>query len=398
MCCRSSGNACCTVTSGIRRTVRTDGACQVAAPRNARFGESLLAKGALLLAAGMLMFEVPLAAAQSAPSPAVRALPAAAGQGQCQVGREWSAARLQSAWPGDARANSTVALGYVGRQQEVASADLVEARNQVSRVVHASGLEMNLELVADSSTPAAAQMINGQRVILFDPRFMAQVADKICPDWGAMSILAHEVGHHLAGHTLRQSAEPWRDELEADQFSGFVLARLGATEAETVSAAAKILPEQPTPTHPGRKDRIAAILHGWQNAEAMLTAEVDQARRGRGLVPMRQDRLVQNSLVQEGDLTRPSDLDLVGRIILYADPNDYYITRSGRVDAYDGVERRPVGRKSLSSSTDYAWALATSTSRLDIDYDGHVFIRLPSGAVDEVGIVVSVMPQVASVN
>jgi predicted Zn-dependent protease len=77
-------------------------------------------------------------------------------------------------------------------------------------------------------------------VILFDPHFMAQVADRICPDWGATSILAHEVGHHLAGHTLRQSNEPWRDELEADDFSGFVLARLGATLAEATSAAARI--------------------------------------------------------------------------------------------------------------------------------------------------------------
>lgn len=393
MCCRSSRNECCTDTFGTHRAVWTEGKREVAASRSARVGTKLLAKGALLLAAGMAMFEAPLVAGQTAQTSAVIALPAAAGQGECQVGREWSAARLQSTWPSDARSNSTVALGYIGRQQEVASADLVEARSQVSRVVHASGLEMNLELVADSSTPAAAQMINGQRVILFDPRFMAQVADKICPDWGAMSILAHEVGHHLAGHTLRQSTEPWRDELEADQFSGFVLARLGASEAETVSAAAKILPEEPTPTHPGRKDRVAAILHGWQNAEAMLAAEVDQTRRGRGLVPMRQDRFV-----REGDLARSSDLDLVGRIILYADPNDYYITRGGRVDTYDGTERRPVGKKSLANSADYAWALSTSTSRLDIDFDGHVFIRLPSGAVDEVGIVVSVMPQVAITN
>lgn len=389
MYCCSSRNECCTDTSARVRNIQTEGAPRAASSRIARFAKGLLAQGALLAAAGMLVFEPTAAAAQSLP---VNAAPAR-GQGQCQVGREWSAARLQAAWPGDTRANSAVALGYVGRQQEVDSADLAEARNQVARVVHASGLEMNLELVADSSTPAAAQMINGQRVILFDPRFMAQVADKICPDWGAMSILAHEVGHHLSGHTLRPSTEPWRDELEADQFSGFVLARLGATEAETVSAAAKILPEQPTPTHPGRKDRIAAILHGWQNAEAMLNTEVDQARRGRGLVPMRQDRFAPDS-----ELSRSSDLELVGRLILYADPNDYYITRSGRVDAYDGVERRPVGKKSLPNSADYAWALATSTSRLDIDFGGHAFIRLPSGAVDEVGIVVPVMPQVASAN
>lgn len=354
-----------------------------------KFVRSLRTPGGLIMAAALSMSGSTASIAQSAQGRIVS--PPSSEQGQCQLGREWSAARLQQTWSSDGRMNSQIAMGYIGRQQDVAVADLAEARNQVARVVHASGLEMNLELVADPSTPAAAQMINGQRVILFDPHFMAQVADKICPDWGAMSILAHEVGHHLAGHTLRQSTEPWRDELEADQFSGFVLARLGATQVETVSAAANIMPEQPTPTHPGRNDRIAAIIHGWQNAQAMLNAEVDQARRGRGLMPMRQDRYE-----PYGDGSQASDLEMVARLILYADPNDYYITRSGRIDAFDGIQRRAVGKKSPPNSPSYAWALATSTARLDIDYEGHVSIRLPSGAVDEVGVVVRMMPQVAS--
>lgn len=353
------------------------------------FGGNLTSAAALLATAGLLACGDAPAMAQPAPRPQTSAfnnLPAKRPD-QCKLGREWSDARLQAAWPNENHVHTAVAMGYMGRQQDVLTSDLAEARNQVARVVHASGLEMNLELVPDYASPAAAQMINGQRVILFDPRFMAQVADKICPDWGAMSILAHEVGHHLAGHTLRPAAQPWRDELEADQFSGFVLARLGATEVETLSAASNILPEQATPTHPGRKDRIAAILHGWQNAEAMLNAEVDQARHGRGLVPMQQDRYA-----PDGDAARASDLDLVARLILFADPNDYYIARSGRVDSYDGVERRPVGRKSLPNSPNYAWALATNAARLDVDYGGHVFIRLPSGAVDEVGAVVMLTP------
>ncbi len=258
-------------------------------------------------------------------------------KGQCELGKEWSQARLHDYWPNEGQVQGTGALGYMGQQNASREVDLAEARAQVERVVRVSGLEMNFEMIVDPSTPAAAEIINGRRVILFDPRFMAQVADRICPDWGAMSILAHEVGHHLAGHTLRQSAEPWRDELEADEFSGFVLARLGATLAETTSAAARILPEQATPTHPGRKDRIAAIVHGWQNAEALVSAELTQARHNRGLAPMRQSRFDPDG---EGD--GASDLSLVARIILYDDTSDYYVTKSGRIDSYDGT-RRPVG-------------------------------------------------------
>ncbi len=313
-------------------------------------------------------------------------------KGQCELGKEWSDARLHEYWPTEGRVQGLGGLGYVGQQNASKQADLAEARTQVERVVRVSGLEMNFEMIVDPSTPAAAEIINGRRVILFDPRFMAQVADRICPDWGAMSILAHEVGHHLAGHTLRQTAEPWRDELEADEFSGFVLARLGASLAETTSAAARILPEQATPTHPGRKDRIAAIVHGWQNAEALIAAELTQARHNRGLVPMKQGRYDPDG---EGD--GASDLGLAARIILYDDPSDFYITKSGRIDAYDGA-RRPVSRKVVPSSADFASTFQTDATRFDVDYSGHVLMRLPSGGMHEVGVVVALLPNAASGN
>lgn len=312
------------------------------------------------------------------------------GSGQCEPAREWSANELHDFWPNESRVHSVAALGYMGDANTSSEADLAEARAQVERVVRVSGLEMNFEMIVDPSTPAAAQVINGRRVILFDPRFMAQVADRICPDWGALSILAHEVGHHLAGHTLRQTAEPWRDELEADEFSGFVLARLGATMAETISAATRILPEQATATHPGRKDRIAAIVHGWQNAEALVNAEQTQASHNRGLEPMRQVRYD-----PDDEARSRSDLALVSRIVLYDDPNDYYITRSGRIDAYDGT-RRPVSRKALPSAADFAWTFQSEGTRFDVDYGGRVYMRLPSGTVHEVGVVVALLPQGAA--
>ena len=311
-------------------------------------------------------------------------------QGQCAVSKEWSQARLQDYWPGEGRVQSMGGLGYVGRSSASQAADIAEAKTQVERVERISGLEMNFELIVDTSMPAAAEIINGRRVILFDPGFMAQVADHICQDWGAMSILAHEVGHHLAGHTLRQSTEPWRDELEADEFSGFVLARLGASLAETTSAAARILPEQATPTHPGRKDRIAAIMHGWQNAEAMVSAEMTNVKQTSGLVPMRQVRYQ-----SDRETAGQQNLALVARIILYGDPKDYYITQSGRIDAYDG-RRRPVGSKGQPSDANFAWTLQTDVARFDVDYAGHVSIRLPSGTEQQVGVVVGLLPRAAS--
>lgn len=305
--------------------------------------------------------------------------------GQCEVGREWSEARLRGYWDTEKDRKVRGALAYMGEPGPGYEADIAEARTQVDRILRVSGLEMNFEMVVNASTPAAAEIINGQRVILFDPRFMAQVADRICQDWGAMSILAHEVGHHLAGHTLRQSTNPWRDELEADEFSGFVLARLGATLAETTSAGARILPEQATPTHPSRKDRIAAIVHGWQNAQAMVAAEMTQAQHNRSMRPMAQKRYVET--VPDG----ASDLAMVARIILYDDPNDFYITRGGRIESFDG-QRRPVGKKAVSLSSAFAWTFEAGTGSLQVDFAGRVYMTMPSGTLHEVGMVLDLMP------
>lgn len=311
--------------------------------------------------------------------------------GQCEAGREWSQNRLQNLSPSHVQTGRVAALGYMGQTIGHNDPNIAEAKTQVERVVRVSGLEMNFELVINPSTPAAAEIVNSRRVILFDPHFMAQVADRICPDWGATSILAHEVGHHLAGHTLRQSAEPWRDELEADDFSGFVMARLGATLAEATSAAARILPEQATPTHPGRADRIAAIVHGWQNAKALLTAERSQSGRNRTLTPM-----PQSPFDPDDASTASTHLGLAARIILYNDPNDYYVTLGGRIDAYDGT-RRPIGRKGIPSTNDYAWTFHADGLRLNVALDGRIWVRLPSGFALEVGLVVPLAPQAVRV-
>ena len=58
-----------------------------------------------------------------------------------------------------------------------------------------------------------------------------------------MSILAHEVGHHINGHTLGASMSAYENriqELEADEFSGFVMQKIGATLEQAIDAIASL--------------------------------------------------------------------------------------------------------------------------------------------------------------
>jgi hypothetical protein len=109
-------------------------------------------------------------------------------------------------------------------------------------------------------------MSNGKRVILYDPQLIADIEEITEHDWPAVSILAHEIGHHLAGHTLEESYNR-NFELEADYFSGFILQKMGATLPEAQSVMSLLRDHRNMTDHPPQAERLAAIQEGWQEAQ-----------------------------------------------------------------------------------------------------------------------------------
>jgi hypothetical protein len=57
-------------------------------------------------------------------------------------------------------------------------------------------------------------------------------------------------------------------ELQADFFSGYVMEKLGATLEEAEAAMSKIASPQASSTHPGKADRLNAIVKGWNSANS----------------------------------------------------------------------------------------------------------------------------------
>ena len=140
-----------------------------------------------------------------------------------------------------------------------------EAREITDRIVRVVGLKPNFEIRAANIDNAAAVVQNGKRYILYNPVFIRNINKAIKKDWAGISILAHEIGHHLNGHTIMALGSSPAIELEADEFSGFVLRKLGASLKESQAAMSLISSEKGSKTHPGKKDRLAAIGKGWQN-------------------------------------------------------------------------------------------------------------------------------------
>ena len=148
-----------------------------------------------------------------------------------------------------------------------------QAAGIIREITEAVGLQPRFELRATTQVAnAAAVVYDGRRFLLYNPRFLAAVNRAGHTDWAGISILAHEMGHHLDGHTLRAGGSQPQDELEADEFSGFVLRRLGASLSQAQAALAAASPEAGSATHPGRAPRLAAIGRGWNRATAQLAA------------------------------------------------------------------------------------------------------------------------------
>ena len=116
-----------------------------------------------------------------------------------------------------------------------------------------------------------------ERYILYDNSFFNKIDEKAGNDWAATSVLAHEIGHHLNGHALNDEGSNHKWELEADEFSGFVLARMEATLEDAQSAIQTLKYEKATRTHPAKADRLIAIEKGYHrgNGKIIIVKPID---------------------------------------------------------------------------------------------------------------------------
>lgn len=189
-----------------------------------------------------------------------------------------STAPLSEAAMVDELASQLQACSYDGKPvnanfQNLAAGGADAGQAVVDRIMKYTGLPQNFDVIPHPQVPnAAALIVIGEdqlphRVIAYNQAFMADVQKATDNnDWAPISIMAHEIGHHLSGHTIQPGGSQPPTELEADKFSGFVLYKMGAALADAQKAMNTLVPEADGATHPGRSKRVAAIADGWEQA------------------------------------------------------------------------------------------------------------------------------------
>lgn len=267
-------------------------------------------------------------------------------------------------------------IGYVNlnaqkNQSTAASANFVsdrDAKYAVSQILYYCGLEPNFIIVVDYEIPnAQAYVHRKKRYIKFNPEFMERVVDSTYTDWAAWSILAHEIGHHLLGHTIEKFHFSHENELAADHFSGFILHKMGANLEESIACINQEGSLHGSKSHPSIDRRREAITKGWKQSEYITQNEVCV----KSLTYLENNYLDENfthTLKFNGDL------------------NSYYINKLHQIIWYDNYGNAVL----LSKLTDhqgksYEWDFIFDNSSYRIDGTGKIWLMAAHGATILVG-------------
>lgn len=191
-------------------------------------------------------------------------------------------------------------LEYGNSIESIKICNVIQGKNFASERAADSALDDILNVIGASKrfvlkecsniNNAVALTLNGVRYIMYDPEFMTSLS--YGENWTNKFILAHEVGHHINGHTVdvlvansskNVSLSTNRiQELEADEFAGFVLGRLGATLSDALAGVQSLSDEDDSySTHPRRSKRIAAIKKGFNESGGYVNPSNGTVKNGK---------------------------------------------------------------------------------------------------------------------
>src|SRR5687768_6384178 len=246
--------------------------------------------------------------------------------------------------------------GRIGQHDAISSwnpslssnfASVSEASSIAQEIMKAIGQRANFEIREANVPNAAAVLYMGKRYILYNPGFISKLTRVTGTKWAAISVLAHEIGHHQSGHTMKGSQ--LASELQADEFSGFVLYKMGASLSEAQAAMKVIGNERATSTHPAVDTRLASIAKGWRNAGGQVTntdiAKTSPQQRNTYPGPNSGRSVLANR-------------NILANVRFNADPNNnYYVTTQYNIVKISNDKLYMVGKLAKLNNTQYPYMM-----------------------------------------
>ncbi|QQS29616.1 MAG: SUMF1/EgtB/PvdO family nonheme iron enzyme [Sphingobacteriales bacterium] len=163
--------------------------------------------------------------------------------------------------------------------------DAHEAETYIDQMLDLIGVKRNFQVFqCNNINNCAATTLNvgGMTVpaLIYDNNFLSRLNtysfttvslnNNPKTDWPALAVLAHEIGHLLNFHILQPGGSRPEIELEADEFAGGMIYKMGGnlTDAQKVYYS-NVISESGGGTHPPRFQRLMAVKKGFDQAQRL---------------------------------------------------------------------------------------------------------------------------------
>lgn len=253
-----------------------------------------------------------------------------------------------------------------------------QGKQIAQQIIDAVGLKPSFEVQAANIENAAAVVYGGKRYVLYNPTFINNLVKTTGTEWAAISVLAHEIGHHLNGHTVSARSSQPALELEADEFSGFVLRKMGATLTQAQAAMKTLASTRASRTHPGQYDRLASIERGWNHADDQLagrpTRKTPDVAQQPSVEPTRD--VARNTRAATNGTALDSRY-ILGDVYFTADPSaKFHVTTNYNLVKVGNSGLSVLGKLAKLNSADYPYVLYDSANtQLLVDRKGNILTR-----------------------
>lgn len=242
-----------------------------------------------------------------------------------------------------------------------------DAKEAVSKIVKYTGLEPDFVIISANVKTVVAYIKSGKRYIAYNPEFIKRLKSQTQTDWAAVGVLAHEIGHHLLGHTLVYKVTNPGNELAAEKFAGFIMYKMGATLDESISAIESVGHELDSIFHPPKPARIDAVKNGWQQAKNL---DNTVAYKNKG------DKNVSDTL----------KVKLIYKCSFKTDENIYFVDEKDQIIWFDNYGNPIVlGYKMPSDSPNYSWKYTYGEIQYYIDHKGDIWNIMIGGTAVKAG-------------
>jgi hypothetical protein len=252
-----------------------------------------------------------------------------------------------------------------------------QGRDIAERIIDAVGLRAELDIRPANIDNAAAVVYGGKRYVLYNPTFINKLIQTTGTEWAAISVLAHEIGHHLNGHTVSGSGSQPSMELEADEFSGYVLRKMGASLQEAQAAMQTLASARASRTHPGKYDRLTSIAEGWNHADDQLAGRSTERKKPAVIQPRVEPTITTRDVASNSSRVKLDSRYILGDVYFSADPSSrYHVTSNYNLVKVGQSGLNVLGKMARLNSSQFPYVIYDSqNTQLFVDARGKIVNR-----------------------